>query len=150
MRITKKMAFDEYWNAQGFQMKKPDCRGSERHRVGDNIYCPVGNGKFVQQESMHSAQDKRRDLSGGYVLASDDFVYFGAEAIDLPGRFSGLVAGRGHRKLTPGASADDERLVADFDEFFTGLPRGRCGFPRKWLGGNEGGTSSQKKSVCKG
>ena len=149
MRITRRMTFAEYWNARGFRRKKPDCQGSERQQLGDNIYCPVTNGTFVQQKSRHSEQDKDWDLRGGFVLASDDFVYFGAEAIDLPKRFSRLIVGRGHRKLTPEASAQDAHFIATFNDWFAQLPRGRCGMPRKWLGRQGRCDGSMARSACK-
>lgn len=152
MRVSQKMTFAEYWNASKFRKKKPDFQGNRQRKAGDNIYCPLEDGTFAQLSSRHSRRDgtedhekKKWDLSGRYVLASEDFVYFGSEAIDLPQAFNRLIVGRGHRKVTP---TQDAQFVEDFTNFFKGLPRGRVGTPRMWS--NKASSSDSSQSRCKG
>ncbi len=148
MRVSKKMTFAEYWNARAFQKKKPNSQGSELYQVGDNIYRPLLNGNYAQQKSRHTVKDKPRDLSGRHVLASNDFVYFGAEAIELPKKFRRLIVGRGHRKISATASKQDARFVAEFDAWFAEQPRGRHGTPHLWLTKPTCHTCSKPNSKC--
>lgn len=89
MKITEIMTFDEYWNAERFQVKKAFRNGSKLRMVGDNIY-HKDNGVWIQEDSHHSNPDGSpnkgnlsRDTSSDKVLISDHFYYFGSEAIDV-------------------------------------------------------------------
>jgi len=142
MRVTEVVSFDEYWMDSRFKKKKPACRSRNSVRkYGDNIYRALQKGCFLQLPSEHSNDDgtedlekKQRDLSGRNVLVSNEFVYYGAEAIALPKRFSDIVVGRGHKRFPhPGTSVDnsENRLIRGFIKFFERLPRGIQGTPRQ-------------------
>ena len=89
MKITEIMTFNEYWDADEFQIKKALRNGSKVRMVGDNIY-HEDKGVWVQEDSHHSNPDGspnqgnlNRDTSSDKVLISDHFYYFGSEAIDV-------------------------------------------------------------------
>jgi hypothetical protein len=137
MRITDKLTFEDYWNHQGFRRKRPHINGKNKVRCGDNFYRPLPGGCFQQLRSQHSNTDgsenkkcKMKDLSGKFVLVSDDFVYFGSDAKSLPRQFQRLIVGRGHRRLS---SEDYKHLVQAIEKFFARQrPRGRQGTPLRW------------------
>ena len=82
MRITEKLSFDEYANNPRFRYKVPS-KGIIQER-GDNIYFRDSNGDWKQRPSYHKEKQMEADLRGEYVLVSDDFFYFGANAVLVP------------------------------------------------------------------
>ena len=90
MRVEGAMTFDEYWEDERFQMKKPSFSGSLKQAQGDNVY-HGRHGEWVPERSRHThwdpemtAKHTRRDTCRNRVLVSRHFVYYGAEAIELP------------------------------------------------------------------
>jgi hypothetical protein len=105
MRITEKLSFDEYANNPRFRYKVPS-KGIIQER-GDNIYFRDSNGDWKQRPSYHKEKQMEADLRGEYVLVSDDFFYFGANAVLVPERFRGLMStGRWYRHVF-GSEATD-------------------------------------------
>jgi len=152
MRVTEVISFAGYWSDRRFRRKRPRFdTGRLVHKQGDSIYEPLPDGSFMQHRSRHAHPDgtenliqKRRDLGGKYVLVSDDFVYLGAEAIDLPPEFKRITVGRGHRRLRGGGR--DAGLVKGFLAFFEDLPKGVQGRPQRWL---DDDTSWRRHSCCR-
>lgn len=109
MRVTETLTFEQYWNDPRFAVKRVDRRGSRKRLFGDNIYHRnPDTGRWIQEDSHHSRCDgsafkinKDHDTKTDRVLISDDFVYFGGDAIALPSRFRGAgrlrKKGQGHR-----------------------------------------------------
>ncbi len=127
MRIDKKLTFSDYWNESIYNSKKPRYdKSAVIHKCGDNIYEPQGNGNFNQLRSMHTKEQKDHDLSGQYVLVSQNFVYYGRQSINLPPSMNFLKASRGHRSRFSG----DE--LHTFNEYIKTLPRGIQGPPETW------------------
>lgn len=142
MRVTEPpMTFAEYFHDRRFANKKPNYRSGSIKRIrGDNCYEPLQSGEYRQLRCRHSLPGgaenpdrKRTDLSGKFVLISNDFVYFGAKAVSLPDRLRGIIPGRGHQ------CNFDEKTTAIFLKYFKNLPRGIKGNPEIW---------TQSKSVC--
>lgn len=128
MKVGKVMTFDEYFNNPEYITKRPDMSKSERiYMNGDNIYQPIGNGLYNQLKSRHDEKDMIRDLSGQYVLLSDNFWYFGSQACPLPLEFQDFITGRGHK------NDFDDTLINNFVEFIQQFPKGIHGRPTKWL-----------------
>ena len=137
MRVGEKMTFADYWQDVRFQGKKPlfgPGTDRMRHR-GDNAYEPLSDGGFRQWHCGHSNKDgsesehgKHRDLTGRYVLVSDAFSFFGAEAVPLPSEFEWLVVGRGHRRIHVAADPRAGALVAFLENLRGGLQK----HPRRW------------------
>lgn len=106
MEVTRKMTFDEYWEAPEFLIKRPVRNGSLTMAVGDNIYRRIGPGKWAQADSHHSHRDGtanvsnvRVDTSADAVLVSSRYYYFGGAAPDVSNALSavGYRNSRGHR-----------------------------------------------------
>lgn len=105
MKVVQKLTYNEYWNTPMFQYKKPVLNGSLKQMYGDNIYYRTQTGNWSQANSHHSLADGsinednlKRDTKSNYVLISDQFYYFGKNAISLPKRFNGILhKGRVHK-----------------------------------------------------
>jgi hypothetical protein len=134
MRVTEQLSFAEYWRRSQYRCKRPSLHSSDpERRCGDNIYRPLGADEFQQQPSRHSNPDgteneclKTVDLGGKHVLVSDEFAYFGSEAIRPPKSLHALVVARGHRKFTESA------FTQKVEKFFDELPKGLHGLPLVW------------------
>ena len=107
MQVQKKLTFDEYWQAQEFQCKKPVMNGSFKQVYGDNIYHHV-NGEWVQSNSHHSNKDGsvniknlKTDTKYDKVLISLRYWYFGRKAIEMPEELSKLIYQRRNYRKFP-------------------------------------------------
>ena len=139
MRITEAMTFNEYWEDQRFQRKKPNLRGSKKQAFGDNIYFQDDVGRWHQQDSHHSypcglpnVHNIRNDTQTDKVLLSKDYAYWGSSGPEIPSKFRDydgydICAIRGHKSQFP------EALVKDLVEWFRGLDaNGYLGAPLDW------------------
>jgi hypothetical protein len=106
--VTRKMTYNDYWNAPIFKDKKPVRNGSKVMMLGDNIYFKDPKQQaWAQAHSHHSNSDGtvnlgnlNRDTKSNYVLASEHFFYFGTVAPVLPPAIMdeiGYKNGKGHR-----------------------------------------------------
>lgn len=137
MRVTEVLRFDQYWNDQRFNIKKPRSEGDEVLRRGDNIYQPsYGNPPWSQLESAHSNPDGSQnvqqteiDTEADGVLISDDFVYFGGAGPDLV-KFNNvdIRAKRNHR------CNFDLGVLQAFINWFGGQEKGLLGTPKSPFG----------------
>ncbi|MCK8479071.1 hypothetical protein [Psychroserpens algicola] len=107
MKVEEKITFVDYWNDIRFQYKKPIMNGSLVQMYGDNIYSfDELRHKWLQSDSHHSYADGsinkhnlNRDLGGKYVLISEEFYYFGKDAIEIPKEYSSIIkTGPGYKK----------------------------------------------------
>jgi hypothetical protein len=113
MKVTDKISFDEYWAGERFAVKKPSRQSLEATR-GDNIYEPIiPGGPFSTsnyKQIPNFFHDEKRiphDVSGQFVLVSEDFYYFGAGAIPIE-QFRIVIP----RTQTPhGVKTSDEREI---------------------------------------
>ncbi|MGA7076995.1 MAG: hypothetical protein WBZ42_10735 [Halobacteriota archaeon] len=104
MKISEKMPFEEYAEDRRFRHKTPSC-GIKQER-GDNIYFKDGDGNWQQRPSYHTKKEMEKDLRGRYVLVSNHFFYFGANAVLIPERFRNMMSsGRSYRHVV-GPQAD--------------------------------------------
>lgn len=134
MRATEKMTFQQYWEDQRFQVKKPDMLAGGTCAEGDNIYhWDFELHEYCQSWSRHSNKDgtenpgnKSNDTRGNRdcVLISNDFIYWGGESPDNPPFIGNIRVGRGYRCNFA------QSLVEAFIEWFRRQPeRGRIGMP---------------------
>ena len=93
MQVTGKLSFEQYDSDPLFQCKKPVINGSLIQIHGDNIYY-IDNGIWNQRNSHHSSADGtanmkhlKTDISGGSVLISSKFYYFGNNKFNVPSQF---------------------------------------------------------------
>lgn len=91
MKVEEILSFEEYWEDERFQYKKPVINGSLTSMYGDNIYHKNENGDWIQENSAHSNYDGsvninhlKKDVSGENVLISKCFFYFGNNALTIP------------------------------------------------------------------
>ena len=78
-KIKEKLTFAEYW--EKYPQKQP-----EKLDSGDNIYEPIGNGKFKLHDNNngHGEKEMERDLKGEFVLICEEFYYYGVDnALDV-------------------------------------------------------------------
>lgn len=135
LRVEEIMRYDEYWDDQRFERKKPVVNGSHLKFHGDNIYHSDNNGTVMQEPSFHSLPDGRpnpKNLrtdtgSTDRVLVSRTFGYYGHKAILVPDCLSAVVAvGRGHRTELSAKLQDDvtQWILNDTQRGFAGEPSG--------------------------
>ncbi|MES2849531.1 MAG: hypothetical protein V4685_10780 [Bacteroidota bacterium] len=85
MRVTDKLSYAQYYTDVHFKCKIPS-KGSLISKAGDNIYKPSDTEKigFIQLDNWnHKYKNINHDLSGEYVLISNNFFYFGSGAIPV-------------------------------------------------------------------
>jgi hypothetical protein len=128
MRITEDaLTFDDYFKDGRFRNKKPTMRRhSAKLDCGDNIYERRAHNRYRQLSSIHSGEpgSKKKDLSGKYVLISDDFYYFGRRPRQLGGSLRALIVGRGHKCNFP------QKVIQTFERFIQKERRGVNALPR--------------------
>jgi hypothetical protein len=139
MRVAEKLNFNEYWADIRFISKKPLFSSGMAHAYGDNIYHSDEEGNWFQKDSHHSLQggawndaNATRDLTSEFVLISDDFVYFGRQAIEMPPHlrnFEGDDLYPQVRNFRNGYSPAMQEAARDW---FDHLPNGRFGRPINW------------------
>lgn len=91
MQVTEAMSFNDYWSSPEHQDKRPVRNGSRKMMVGDNIYHRTEDEAWEQLDSHHSRPDGSPDASNikndtqtDRMLLSRHFVYFGANAPEIP------------------------------------------------------------------
>jgi len=137
MHVVGCLTFQQYWNDERFQKKKPVLSRSRMHACGDNIYRRY-NGKWHQLNSFHSDADGtenerhiERDTSVDRILYSNDFVYFGGEGPKIPAIFRRgkdiCVSGRGRKVF------DEQQFIGAFADWVGRLGTGYCGRPLDWV-----------------
>ena len=94
MEVSEKMSFDEYWDDSRFSIKKPRFDKSIKYCYGDNIYHHNNAGEWMQENSHHSYGDRINEKNlktdtgkTDQVLISNNYWYFGDEALDLEDPF---------------------------------------------------------------
>lgn len=132
MQVDETSTFDEYWEDSRFFMKKPCFNGSYQQCYGDNIYHHIGN-EWMQENSHHSYVDGINqnnlihDTRIDRVLLSFHYWYFGENAIELPNKFTEVIAiGRGYKKIQDNVCRDMVNWIGNHYEM------GQQGLPYKW------------------
>lgn len=137
MQVEEVLTFDEYWNDERFQCKRPVFNKGIMHMYGDNIY-HHDNMQWIQEPSHHSFSDGsinyvnlNKDTQTDRVLIATRYYYFGNNAIDIPVQFMELKGyGRNHRVN------ENESLVNEFIRHIEGnYSIGRLGIPASRING---------------
>lgn len=138
MQVTESLTFDEYWNDERFQQKKPVFTKSLKECYGDNIYHHSQDGTWMQENSHHSNEDGsinsknlRTDIQTDRVLISEEYWYFGCNSIELPNEFAEIIPTWRNYKLFD--ETNEKRLLEYIGGKYT---RGVYGRPLKWVNGN--------------
>lgn len=137
MRVSEECRFDEYWEDERFRNKRPNLRGAQIHKVGDNTYRRRSDGKGWEFEaSMHAVPTDPRpheghvtkDTSVDRVLIADEFTYWGSSGPVLPEHLKRIFPKTRNYKVN-----HDEDLLAEFQQFLAlDRPRGVVGEPADW------------------
>ncbi|MBN2348619.1 MAG: hypothetical protein JXJ22_07280 [Bacteroidales bacterium] len=122
MKVTRILTYNEYWESDEFQFKKPVLNGSLKQMYGDNIYFyDKGAKKWYQENSHHSYEEGEtnfhnlnRDTSCEKVLLSEEFFYFGKENIEIDKSIKkDFVVGINHRHVKKNSA---EKLISQLTE----------------------------------
>jgi hypothetical protein len=118
MKVTEKMTMQEYdaFTRQSLSEKVPKWFGRDpRRRLGDSIY-DFSYDPPKLRKSVHTEENRQKDLGGQYALLSKHFWYFGDQTWTLPDDLREIVKqGPGHR------SKSNESFVERFLEWLYGL-----------------------------
>ena len=143
MRVSEIINFDDYWNDVRFKRKKPNLRGSTKQLYGDNIYhTDPDTGEWVQERSRHSNEDgsthskhlERDTRESKRVLLSNDFVYWGSNAIFIPSMFRSKESNCEIVKIGPGFKKNfSPDFIRSFEDWFNNLDKREVqGRPTDW------------------
>lgn len=133
MRVTQIMDLNNYWQDPRFLEKRPNLSGSTKQVFGDNFY-HKDSGGWIQENSRHTNYDgspHKKHLAqdtGGPVLISNDFVYFGNNCKPVPSSLSWVVKDRSGYKYKCFTVSQRQQVVSHFD----GLEKGVHGLPSDW------------------
>ena len=119
MKVSEKTTFQDYWNDERFELKKPCRNGSQLKMLGDNIYHKNDKGEWIQEDSHHSNQDgttnnvnlSRDTGSCDHVLISDFFYYFGDKAIAVDLASLNYSSGLGYKKISLNKSPEGRTVI---------------------------------------
>lgn len=132
MLVTYKMTMEEYdWFTRSELRRKIPLMSSTdpRRRCGDSIY-EFSAPTPLLRPSVHGEGNRITDLSGGFVLLSNHFFYFGDRPVTLPDTLLGIVKqGQGHRSIA------NAPYVPDFIRWIHSLgyaPATLIGKPQWW------------------
>lgn len=124
MKVTEKMTMQDYdsYTKRILPKKIPKIRSRDwRSKLGDSIYDFYASSPPKLRESVHTEENKARDLRGEYALLSKEFFYFGDKPQVLPNILKPIVKeGQGHK----GPSNAD--YVDDFLKWLYGLGYRSC------------------------
>jgi len=133
MLVTQKMTMEDYdlFTKSKLPHKIPRIESKDlRRQHGDSIY-DFSKYPPCLRPSVHNEENRATDLSGGWMLLSDHFFYFGDKTISLPEDLLGIVKqGQGHR------STSNMPNVDPFIQWIHGLgyqPGSLIGKPQMWL-----------------
>jgi hypothetical protein len=133
MLVTQKMTMEDYDRFTELELprKIPKMESKDlRRHCGDSIY-DFSKYPPCLRPGVHNKENRATDLSGGWVLLSDHFFYFGDKPIGLPDDLWGIVKqGQGHR------ATSNMPYVDTFIQWIHGLgypPGSLIGKPQLWL-----------------
>lgn len=140
MKVREYMNFNQYFDDDRFKNKKPDLNSQDKYaHLGDNIYKPTRDG-FEQLPSVHSngkeenIDNKKHDLGknlkeNNRLLISEEFYYFGDNAIELPLNLKQIIKrGQWHKSTSIGKSK-----IEEFEKFIKKFTKGVNGNPNDKL-----------------
>ena len=143
MKITKKMTLQEYdiYCKEKLPEKIPDWKSNDDRRLGDCIYDFSTKKRPTIRKSVHSEKDRERDLSGKYVLLSEQFYYFGNKPVNVPEKLKDIIKiGQGHK------SQANDPFVGDFIKWIKGFEKNKLyGKPQYLIS-----KYSECESICSG
>ena len=141
MEVAKVISFQEYFNGEEYQRKKPIVNGSRSKARGDNIYHKTKKG-WRQLNSFHSNKDGtpnkghvENDTSVDKVLLGYRYIYFGKDAPNIPEHLesNGKQLANGGRGYCKFSLDDDVKMIMNFFMWYQSFEKnGLVGFPFDW------------------
>ncbi|ATH79683.1 hypothetical protein CO724_00380 [Ectopseudomonas mendocina] len=139
MRVSQKLTFQDYWDHEAFRIKRPNLHSSKSMAYGDNIYHRVEDD-WIQEDSHHSfaggeinQENLNRDTGSDSVLIGEDFVYWGASAIEIPNHLRNFAGEDLYPPSRNYRSTFSESFRTEVSTWFEALPvRGCRGRPTSW------------------
>ena len=121
MQVSEKMSFQEYWEDERYELKKPCRNGSQLKMLGDNIYHKSGNGEWLQEDSHHSNPDgtvnhvnlNRDTGTCDKVLISNRYFFFGDKAISVDLNSINYKSAPGCKKISLNNSPEGKLLISN-------------------------------------
>lgn len=140
MEVQEKITFDEFWLDDRFLKRRPVFSAGRARMYGDNIYHSDGNDNWTQEDSHHSLEDggrneanASRDLNSKFVLISQNFSYWGREAIDIAPHLRNFDGDDLYPRVRDLRNSYSPAMQAAANDWFGQLPRGRLGRPTNWV-----------------
>ncbi len=103
MRVSQTMTMKQYdkYTYHYLPNKVPDWQNYDvRRRLGDSVY-DFSEQPPAIRKSVHTKENREKDLRGKCALLSDHFFYFGDDPIDLPNNLRTIIKqGQGHRSTS--------------------------------------------------
>lgn len=139
MRVSQKLSFQDYWDHQAFKIKRANLHSSKSMAYGDNIYHRAGDA-WIQEDSHHSLArgeinhaNLTRDTGSDNVLIGEDFVYWGANAVEIPDHLRNFAGEDLYPPSRNYRSTFSKAFKAEVSAWFKALPaRGYRGRPTSW------------------
>lgn len=139
MRVSESMGFQQYWDDPRFLLKRPNLFASRMRAFGDNIYHQDG-GDWIQEDSHHSFEggglneaNLRTDTGADNVLISQDFAYWGRDAIVIPENLRDFNGDDLYSNVRDRRARFAPDFVQAIDAWFVSLEsRGYLGRPEAW------------------
>jgi hypothetical protein len=133
MKVKHKLSIANYFNDKKYVKKIPDMTKVDTDfRCGDNIYKPdnhISCGFQQLSNPYHNQNDMLRDISGEFVLISDEFYYFGVDAIKIPKNIRPIVP----KGQSSSGSRTDELCAQQFIDWIkSSYSVGRHGKPHSF------------------
>lgn len=135
--VEEIISFDQYWNDERFQVKKPITNGTLLQMYGDNVYHTV-KGKVIQEHCAHSISalesnegHLKTDASGRNVLICPKFYYFGSQCPLLPDELE-YIGETGNPRAIRVHDLDDAKIQAFVDWLASNYETGIHGDPCNW------------------
>lgn len=146
MKVTKTMTMEEYYRycRKELKVKIPHWTSDKFvQKVGDCIYDYTKNGAPEIRESVHSEENRDRDLSGLNALLSNHFYYFGEEPRVLPNALKSIIKkNQGHLKI------ELKETVDLFEKWIKQFRRNKIYADPQLRYEIEKNTHSKIKSIC--
>ena len=148
MKVTQVMSLRDYdmFSRKECPDKIPQ-RPSKTYEqfVGDSIYEFIeGVDEPTLRDCVHDDRNLESDLKGENVLISEEFVYWGSEAPELPQNlFKIIKKGKGHQ------ADKNEPYINDFLQFISEFEKGSIAAPpinkiENWYGAESRGQCAEK------
>jgi len=139
MRVQEKITFDEFWLDDRFRKRRPVFSAGRARMYGDNIYHSDGADSWIQENSHHSLENgcrneanASRDLNSKFVLISQNFSYWGREAIEIPPHLRNFDGDDLYPHVRDLRNSYSPEMQVAANDWFDQLPRGRLGRPTSW------------------